>query len=560
MSSIAFLLNPVGPEEPVGTGPPSSASWSPASTHSSLPPSSSTLPSSKKPKMSKDGPVFIKSKIKGEVNFPAFDHLDERAQEELRKFQILPVGNIHDFPRHIPYNSEKKRFLEKTGRESFEVFQYTYRFSPNEKDHLVMWDYNIGLVRITPFFKSCLFTKTAPAKMLGMNPGLKEITHSITGGALAAQGYWMPYSCARAVCAKFCAPIAGALIPIFGPNFPSQCVPPESPEFGQMTIDAQIIREATIEAEVFRNKYRSSPVPRSFTRSSTGNRESYPPSYSHGLKRMSSESSMRCILPLHGRSSRIKRDFDGDSHYGSVTDTDFETESSSDRYLASSSATPASTSNMLYKARSQSHSVAQPSYIHGPVQGGGGRGAQVTLPSISSLHNLNMASHIANSSLTAGPGNYQTFDGPNPLLSAIPRSTGLPVAMSHPFRPRPIKRRAEEVDAGDECAIRGTEGDGTWSGSDKEMSVGGVDKKAAWLLLKLSAMDRDTNGGMHGAQESCCRGGDEREVLSIAGLSVAEGTCTAGPCIEGSRIKRRRATPLCEARSEVRGALDRVQE
>jgi hypothetical protein len=30
--------------------------------------------------------------------------------------------------------------------------------------------------------------QTTPAKMLNMNPGLKEITHSITGGALAAQG------------------------------------------------------------------------------------------------------------------------------------------------------------------------------------------------------------------------------------------------------------------------------------------------------------------------------------------------------------------------------------
>jgi hypothetical protein len=68
-----------------------------------------------------------------------------------------------------------------------------------------MWDYNIGLVRITPFFKCCKYSKvkfsvmqsivfplinhqTTPAKMLNMNPGLKEITHSITGGALAAQG------------------------------------------------------------------------------------------------------------------------------------------------------------------------------------------------------------------------------------------------------------------------------------------------------------------------------------------------------------------------------------
>lgn len=30
--------------------------------------------------------------------------------------------------------------------------------------------------------------QTMPAKMLGLNPGLKEITHSITGGSIVAQG------------------------------------------------------------------------------------------------------------------------------------------------------------------------------------------------------------------------------------------------------------------------------------------------------------------------------------------------------------------------------------
>jgi hypothetical protein len=69
-----------------------------------------------------------------------------------------------------------------------------------------MWDYNVGLVRITPFFKSCNYSKvsasssaadhlpnadssqTTPARMLNVNPGLKQNTFSITGGALAAQG------------------------------------------------------------------------------------------------------------------------------------------------------------------------------------------------------------------------------------------------------------------------------------------------------------------------------------------------------------------------------------
>lgn len=72
-----------------------------------------------------------------------------------------------------------------------------------------MWDYNIGLVRITHLFKALGYSKvcwysptgcrkddrylttcfqTTPAKVLTMNPGLRDICHSITGGAIAAQG------------------------------------------------------------------------------------------------------------------------------------------------------------------------------------------------------------------------------------------------------------------------------------------------------------------------------------------------------------------------------------
>jgi hypothetical protein len=70
--------------------------------------------------MSKDGAVFTKGKIKGEVNFPPYEHFDEATVGELKKFEVYPLGKVQDYCRHIPYNSEKKTFLEKTGRESFE--------------------------------------------------------------------------------------------------------------------------------------------------------------------------------------------------------------------------------------------------------------------------------------------------------------------------------------------------------------------------------------------------------------------------------------------------------
>ncbi|KFH47732.1 Transcriptional repressor-like protein [Hapsidospora chrysogenum ATCC 11550] len=66
-------------------------------------------------------------------------------------------------------------------------------------------------------------------------------------------GYWVPYSCARAVCATFCHPIAGALIPIFGPDFPRDCVKPDSPRYGRMDIDERIINEAKFKVSAYRH-------------------------------------------------------------------------------------------------------------------------------------------------------------------------------------------------------------------------------------------------------------------------------------------------------------------
>ena len=65
----------------------------------------------------------------------------------------------------------------------------------------------------------------------------------------------MPFHCARAVCATFCQPIASALIPIFGPVFPSECIPPESPDYGRMVISPAVVAEAAHEAHYFRHTY-----------------------------------------------------------------------------------------------------------------------------------------------------------------------------------------------------------------------------------------------------------------------------------------------------------------
>lgn len=115
MISIASLLNPF----------PSSFE---RHRHYSSPSPSRHLPEHspppvsprKKQKLSKDAAIFAKSKTKGEVRYRPCEVQDDEIAAEHRKFQLYPMGKISQYCRHIPYNSEKKSFLEKTGRESFE--------------------------------------------------------------------------------------------------------------------------------------------------------------------------------------------------------------------------------------------------------------------------------------------------------------------------------------------------------------------------------------------------------------------------------------------------------
>ena len=130
----------------------------------------------KKQKVSKDVAIFTRGNIRGDCRYPPYDFQDGTLATHHQQYEINPTGNIADFPRHIPYSSEKKSFLDKTGRESFEgtsrsafvrsaphsslaVFQYQFKIPGDEKVHYMMWDYNIGLVRTTPLFKCNGYSK-----------------------------------------------------------------------------------------------------------------------------------------------------------------------------------------------------------------------------------------------------------------------------------------------------------------------------------------------------------------------------------------------------------------
>ncbi|PKY01045.1 hypothetical protein P168DRAFT_335005 [Aspergillus campestris IBT 28561] len=267
MASIKSLLNPLPfperdreRERDRFSLPNQSSSSSSPNTSSPLslvsrPPIPVPLPihRPRKPKMAKDAPIFNRGRVRGECRFAPCERRDAELSKLHREFQIHPMSDIAEFPRHIPYNSDKKSFQEKTGRGGFEVFQYTFKIPGQDKPWTVMWDYNIGLVRTTHLFKCLDYSKTTPAKVLNANPGLREICHSITGGALAAQGYWMPYTAARAIAATFCWKIRYALTPLFGVDFPNDCIHPDNRnQFGRMIILPQVIQMATRETSVYR--------------------------------------------------------------------------------------------------------------------------------------------------------------------------------------------------------------------------------------------------------------------------------------------------------------------
>lgn len=54
-----------------------------------------------------------------EVNYWPCEDRDGKAEDEHRKYSVFPIGHIAEYCKHVPYRSEKKSLLSKTGREGF---------------------------------------------------------------------------------------------------------------------------------------------------------------------------------------------------------------------------------------------------------------------------------------------------------------------------------------------------------------------------------------------------------------------------------------------------------
>lgn len=150
------------------------------------------------------------------------------------------------------------------------------------------------------------------------NPGLKGISHSITGGSISAQGmycfiifgtgylnlphigYWVPFEAAKAVAARFCYEIRYVLVPVFGPDFVSMCQKCGDPSYLCLKVDASIIQRCTEAVKANQVQSRESSVavsPR--THSAYANLPVWPP---------------KPLQPKHANA------MDAESGYGTDTD------------------------------------------------------------------------------------------------------------------------------------------------------------------------------------------------------------------------------------------------
>lgn len=122
-----------------------------------------------------------------------------------------------------------------SGRTSPELTDIVYEFSLN--DQTIMWDYCTGLVHLTGIWKALGNSKADIVRLVDNHPELEGVIRRIRGGFLKVQGTWVPFELCKKLALRTCYTIRHALISVFGPDFPGQCLKPDVRGYGTLTLD-----------------------------------------------------------------------------------------------------------------------------------------------------------------------------------------------------------------------------------------------------------------------------------------------------------------------------------
>ncbi|KAJ3743902.1 hypothetical protein DFH05DRAFT_1492911 [Lentinula detonsa] len=108
----------------------------------------------------------------------------------------------------------------------------------------IMMDIDDGYILWTGIWKALGNSKADIVKMIDSQPDLASLIRRVRGGYLKIQGTWMPYEVALRLARRVAWPIRDDLVPLFGPTFPSTCLSPTQPGYGQVVASAPGRRRA----------------------------------------------------------------------------------------------------------------------------------------------------------------------------------------------------------------------------------------------------------------------------------------------------------------------------
>ncbi|KAK7043876.1 hypothetical protein VNI00_008042 [Paramarasmius palmivorus] len=182
----------------------------------------------------------------------------------------------------------------------------------------IMMDIDDGYILWTGIWKALGNSKADIVKMIDSQPDLAAQIRRVRGGYLKIQGTWMPYEVALRLSRRVAWPIREDLVPLFGPTFPSTCLSPDQPGYGQVVASAPGRRRPRRNTQTAQQASSSAPGPSGWSvvtapsgspHDSRGRAPQYLPQYapftSHPILEPQSQYSSDTLPPTDKSGSRV---------------------------------------------------------------------------------------------------------------------------------------------------------------------------------------------------------------------------------------------------------------
>ncbi|KAJ1307546.1 hypothetical protein OPQ81_001643 [Rhizoctonia solani] len=147
---------------------------------------------------------------------------------------MAPESSTFQPQRYQPYSTLQHRITKGRYITSNDPRGYVPVYEYPLNGQWIMMDVDDGYVLWTGIWKALGNTKADIVKMLESQPDLAPQLRRVRGGYLKIQGTWMPYEVALKLARRVAWPIREDLVPLFGPTFPSTCLSPDQPGYGQV--------------------------------------------------------------------------------------------------------------------------------------------------------------------------------------------------------------------------------------------------------------------------------------------------------------------------------------